>query len=108
MWSLAFHEAYNIPPPLWGFSAHPLLDGNKLLCVVGGKGTTAVAYDKNTDNELWRALSSKEPGYSPPTILEIAGKRQLIIWHPESVNSLNPETGEVYWSEPYNVQNALS
>lgn len=22
------------------------------------------------------------------------------IWHPESVNGLNPRTGEVYWSEP--------
>jgi outer membrane protein assembly factor BamB len=108
IWSLDFNEAYNIPTPLWGFSAHPLVDGNKLICLVGGKGTTAVAFDKNTGKELWRSLSSKEPGYSPPTILEIAGKRQLIIWHPESVNSLNPESGEVYWSEPYNVQNALS
>jgi len=107
IWALDFNDAYNIPTPLWGFSAHPLVDGNKLICLVGGKGSTAVAFDKNTGKELWRALSSKEPGYSPPAIFEIAGRRQLIIWHPEAVNSLNPETGEVYWSEPYNVQNAL-
>ena len=34
-------------------------------------------------------------------IYEIDGKRQLIIWHPESVNSLDPATGKVYWSQPY-------
>jgi outer membrane protein assembly factor BamB len=60
IWSLDFNEAYNIPTPLWGFSAHPLIDGNKLICLVGGKGTTAVAFDKNTGKELWRALSSKD------------------------------------------------
>lgn len=108
IWSLDFNEKFGIPTPLWGFSAHPLVDGNKLICLVGGKGSTVVAFDKNTGKELWRALSAKEPGYCPPTIFDIAGKRQLIVWHPEAVNSLNPETGEVYWSERYNVQNALS
>jgi outer membrane protein assembly factor BamB len=34
-------------------------------------------------------------------ICDAAGKRQLIMWHPESINSLNPESGEVYWSEPF-------
>jgi len=26
-------------------------------------------------------------------IYEFAGKRQLIIWHPEAVSALDPETG---------------
>jgi outer membrane protein assembly factor BamB len=108
LWSVDFNEAFSIPTPLWGFSAHPLVDGNKLICLVGGKGSIVVAFDKNSGKELWRALSSKEPGYCPPTVLDIGGRRQLIIWHPEAVNSLNPETGEVNWTEPYNVQSALS
>jgi len=43
-------------PPLWGHSAHPLIDGNKLICVVGGEGSVAVAFDKNTGKELWRCV----------------------------------------------------
>jgi hypothetical protein len=54
--------------------------------------------DKNTGRELWRALNAKRPGYSSPVIIQGGGVRQLIIWHPESVNSLDPETGKVYWS----------
>jgi outer membrane protein assembly factor BamB len=108
IWSTDFNEAFNVPTPLWGFSAHPLIDGNKLICLAGGKGSTVVAFDKNTGKELWRALTAKEPGYCPPTIYEIGGKRQLILWHPESVNSLNPETGEVYWTVPWDIQSALS
>jgi AraC-like DNA-binding protein len=36
LWSRDFKKDYGIPTPLWGFSAHPLLDGNKLVCLVGG------------------------------------------------------------------------
>ena len=46
-------------------------------------------------------MSAEEPGYSSPVIYEAGGKRQLILWHPEAANSLDPETGEVYWSVPF-------
>lgn len=108
LWSRELKKDYNIETPLWGFSAHPLLDGQKLICLVGGEGSVAVAFDKDTGKELWKALSAKEPGYAPPMIYEVAGKRQLIIWHPQSVNSLDPETGKLYWSQPYTSRNGLS
>lgn len=101
LWSKNFVKDYAADVPQWGFAAHPLLDGNRLICLVGGKGSVAVAFDKDTGNELWRALSAGEPGYAPPMLFEIDGKRQLIIWHPESVNALVPETGEVIWSQPF-------
>ena len=84
--------------PHWGFAAHPLVDGNTLYCLVGGEGSVAVAYDKNTGEEKWRALSSKEQGYCPPTMIKTGNIKQLLIWHPESLNSLNPENGKVNWS----------
>jgi outer membrane protein assembly factor BamB len=73
-----------------------------------GDGTTVVAFDKDTGKEIWRALTAKEPGYSSPMICEAGGKRQLIIFHPEAVNALNPETGEVYWSEPYKARSGMT
>src|SRR5262249_14284239 len=68
----------------------------------------AVAFHKDTGKELWRALSAREPGYCPPMIYEAAGKRQLIVWHPEAVNGLDPETGAVYWSVPFAVRQGIS
>jgi len=100
IWSRDLKADYDIKTPLWGFAGHPLVDGRKLICLVGGQGSVAVAFDKATGKELWRALSAKEPGYAPPMIYEFAGKRQLIIWHPEAVNSLDPETGKVIWIHP--------
>ena len=85
-----FKKDYAAATPLWGFAAHPLIDGNRLICMVGGKGSIAVAFDKNDGKEIWKALTAAEPGYSPPSIIEAGGTRQLIIWHPEAINGLNP------------------
>ena len=108
LWSREFKKDFDARTPTWGFAGHPLLDGNKLICLVGGPGSVAVAFDKDTGRELWRALSAREPGYCPPTLITAGGTRQLIIWHPESVNSLNPETGALYWSHPWTIRSGLS
>ncbi len=108
VWSREFKKEYGMPTPVWGFAGHPLIEGNKLICLAGGQGSTAVAFDKDTGQELWRALTAKEPGYCPPMIYEAGGKRQLIVWHPESINSLDPETGQIYWTEPFNVRSGLT
>ena len=108
LWSRDFKKDFGVGTPLWGFAGHPLIDGNKLFCLVGGRGSVAVAFDKLTGKELWRALSAKEPGYAPPTMIEAAGGKQLIIWHPESINALEPENGKVFWSVPMEVRSGLS
>lgn len=108
LWSHDFKKDYSIPTPLWGFSAHPMLDGNKLICLVGGDGSTVVAFDKASGKELWRALSTKEPGYCPPMIFEAGGKRQLIVWDPEAINSLDPETGKLYWTQPCKIRSGMT
>jgi outer membrane protein assembly factor BamB len=102
-WSKDFVKDYGVKAPLFGFCGHPLVEGKKLICTIGGEGTTAVAFDKDTGKELWRALSSRETGYSPPTLIEAGGKRQLLIWHGEGLNALDPETGEGYWSHRLSV-----
>jgi outer membrane protein assembly factor BamB len=90
-----------VETPIWGYSAHPLLDGDRLYVLVGGKGTAAVALDKNTGKEIWRALSATEIGYAPPVLIDAGGTKQLIIWLTESINSLDPVTGNVYWTQKY-------
>jgi outer membrane protein assembly factor BamB len=100
VWGRELKKDYKTATPVWGFCGHPLVDGQKLICLVGGEGSVAVAFDKDTGKELWRALSAKEPGYCPPSIIEAGGVRQLLIWHSESINSLDPETGKVHWTVP--------
>lgn len=108
IWQRDLKADYGVRSPVWGFAGHPLVDGDKLICLVGGEGSVAVAFDKKTGKEIWRALSAQEPGYCPPTIIEAGGKRQLLIWHPEALNALNPETGATYWREPLAARAGLT
>src|SRR5262245_46474329 len=103
IWSKNFVKDYEARVQAWGFAGHPLMEGDKLICLVGGEGSTAVAFHKDTGKELWRALSAREPGYCGPEVFEAGGKRQLIVWHPEAIDSLDPETGKVYWSEKFEI-----
>ena len=108
LWSKHFKSDYGAKTPIWGHSAHPLVDGDLLYCVVGGEGSVAVAFDKMTGEEKWKAISASEQGYCPPSIIEAAGQRQLLIWDADKINSLNPETGAVYWSVPLKPEYSMS
>ncbi len=98
VWAKDYKRDYQLTIPTWGIASPPLIDGDKLICIVGGDGTTCVAFYKRTGKELWRSLSSTEPGYSAPVIREVAGHRQLIVWDSDAIHGLNPESGKQLWS----------
>jgi outer membrane protein assembly factor BamB len=108
IWSKDLIKEYKLGTTKWGFAAHPLVDGDRLICLVGGEGSVAVAFHKDTGKELWKALSADEPGYCPPMIYDIAGRRELIIWHPESINALDPTTGAVHWTQRYGKKQSIN
>lgn len=104
LWARQFLKDYNLDqPPVWGWSAHPLLDGDRLICPVGGSNSALVAFHKDTGREVWRALTTPEIGYAPPILETVEGRRQLIYWHPDGVVGLDPATGRVWWTHPYPV-----
>ena len=94
----------------WGFASAPIVDGSRLIAMVGGQpDAKVVAFDKMTGKELWRALSSEtELGVAQPIIITAGGVWQLIIWYPGAVASLDPATGKLYWEQPYKVGGSMT
>lgn len=107
LWSKNLPEEYHTKTALWGYANHPLVDGNKLITVAGGEGSYLIALDKNSGKELWRTLSASDQSYSPPSIVQLNGRRQLLIPMPAAVASVDPESGSEIWSEPYDATNGL-
>lgn len=110
IWQKDYVRDYAMPMPVWGIASAPLIDGNRLVAIVGGRPDAKVmAFDKMTGKEIWRALSSdSEQGYCQPVIVEAGGVRQLIIWHPAAVTSLDPATGKVYWQQPFRIHMGMT
>jgi outer membrane protein assembly factor BamB len=109
LWQKSFEQDYQTKLPTWGMAAAPLIDGDQAITLVGGaKGALVVSFDKATGQELWRALDDPQVGYSPPRIFTFGKTRQLIIWHPDAVTSLNPANGKKYWEVPFKVGMGLT
>jgi outer membrane protein assembly factor BamB len=103
IWQKDTVEEYDTNIPVWGTSSAPLVDGDLVICLVGGEPDALVmAFDKRTGEERWRAIESRtEMGYHQPSIIEAGGARQLIVWHPRGLSSLNPQTGALFWEEEF-------
>ena len=108
VWSRYFPRDYQAETALWGCCSHPLIVDDLLFCLVGGSDSVVVAFDKHTGEEVWRALSAKEPGYSAPALIYVDGQPQLAIWHAESINGLDPQTGRLFWSVPLDPAYGMS
>ncbi len=110
LWSTDYLDDFDARLPTWGIVGAPLVDGPRLIALVGGRpDAKVVAFDKLTGKVLWTALSGEtETGYVPPTLVEAGGRRQIIVWHPEAVVALDPETGGVLWEQPFHINLGLS
>ncbi len=104
-WHVDFKKQYGAKPAIWGYAAHPILDGKKIITLAGGEGSHIVAFDKDTGKEIWKAHTDKDIGYAPPLFTEAGGKRQMIVAAPKSVYALDPETGKELWKTPYSADN---
>ena len=109
IWSKNFLKEFRGTLNTWGFSSAPLIDGDNVICIAGGRdGACVVAFDKLKGDVRWKSMDAKDFGYCPPIIIEAGGTRQLIIWTPEEVASLNPKDGDVYWKEEFPLKAGLA
>jgi outer membrane protein assembly factor BamB len=98
IWRRDLATEYQLPPS--SLDASPLVDGNLLIASIGGRPDVGVvALDLLTGREVWRALAEAAT-WSSPVIISAGGTRQLIVWLRQSITSLNPANGAVYWREP--------
>ncbi len=108
LWNHDLMKEYKTQSCLWGHAAHPLIDGQKLICLVGGQGSAVVAFDKDTGKELWRSLTASQIGYCPPVIEKLGNQRVLLIWHADAAAGLDPETGKELWSQKIATYQGMS
>jgi outer membrane protein assembly factor BamB len=109
-WSHDFVEEYDASIPIWGTASAPLVDGDLVIAVAGAEPDgKVIAYDRRTGAERWRAVSSDwEMGYEQLVVVEAGGARQLVVWEPQAVFSLDPASGKVHWSEAWDVGQGMS
>jgi outer membrane protein assembly factor BamB len=94
VWQRALHEDYAVRPGFFGVGTSPLLEGDRLLVNVGGRGAGIVAFHKDTGKEVWKA-TDHEASYASPVAATVDGVRHVLFFTREGIVSLDPAGGAV-------------
>src|SRR5262249_4977618 len=89
-------EAKNL---FFGAACSPLVEGDRVLVNVGGKGASIVAFNKDKGDVAWKSLDDGA-SYSSPIIFGEGKNRQVVFLTAQGVASLNPVNGARYWQFP--------
>lgn len=94
--------------PGWGYSESPLVDGDNLIVVPGGKQGAIAALNKLTGDVVWRSESIVDKAhYCSPIAVESHGVRQIITFTgglgkksdtPARVLGVDAGSGDLLWS----------
>lgn len=118
IWKRDLKLEYEIPDGFFGVGPTPILEGDKLIVLVGGQPDSGVvAFDSTTGKKLWNAVGkstwdkaetgwSNDPvyewsgeemvvSYSSPIAVTIHEKRHVLCLMRQGLVSLDPETGQV-------------
>src|SRR5262245_5037648 len=100
LWHKDLDQLYNIEMPNWGIAAAPLIHDNLVILHIGGEGACVIALNKDTGDEVWRALSDRAQ-YAAPIIVQQGGQPVVMCWTGDSVAGLAASTGKVLWRYPW-------
>jgi outer membrane protein assembly factor BamB len=102
---LSDNQASNLP---WAMAASPLVVDDKVIVLPGGSnGKSVVAYNKLTGAPVWRVLNDTQ-AYVSPMLVELAGRRQVVVVSSSRVVGLAPETGALLWSYPWDTNMGIN
>jgi len=99
-WRVDFVKELKTALPAFGFVCSPLVDGDAVYVQAAA---SVVKLNKKTGEILWRTLKDQGgmngSAFSSPVLAELAGQRQLIVQTREKLAGINPENGDVRWTQ---------
>ncbi|MFO0964390.1 MAG: PQQ-binding-like beta-propeller repeat protein [Gemmataceae bacterium] len=84
----------------FGVSCSPLIDQEKLLMNVGGKGASIVAFDKADGKVIWKSLDDKA-SYASPIIYGAGAERTALFLTHAGLVAVAVKDGAIRWRLPF-------
>ena len=116
-WNRNIIKDYDAPMPMWSFGHSVIVEGENVICPVGGAKTIAVALNKRTGEPVWEAAPVNSPGfvnqergnppgnvavaYTTPYLFEFDGVRIVAVMSEATIEGLDAKTGKKLFSFPW-------
>jgi outer membrane protein assembly factor BamB len=96
IWQIDSVKKFGGSVPHWGYSESPLIDGDRVIVMPGGRGASLVSLDKKTGEVQWKT-GDDHAGYSSAILADVSGSKQVIVLSGQSAFGVQESTGELLW-----------
>ncbi len=101
VWARNVNQEFDAPEGYFGAGSSPIVEGDKLLLNVGGRGGAGiVAFALADGKTIWKA-TDEGASYSSPTAATLGGQRHVVFVTRLNVVSVDPRSGEVRFRFPF-------
>jgi outer membrane protein assembly factor BamB len=100
VWTKNLAQEHSVHVPEWGFASAPLVYDGLAIVNIGGKNDRSlVAHEAKSGKFVWGG-GDESAGYSSPTVMELCGVKQAVVFNHSAVAGHDLRTGKVLWSHP--------
>jgi outer membrane protein assembly factor BamB len=103
LWSHDAVKDHGGEPADYGMTCSPLVVGKRVVVTAGAPKAAVVAYDALSGKEAW-AVGDELTGYSSPALLEVGGKKQVIVYTGSAILGIQPDDGKQLWRHEYETE----
>jgi len=96
VWSQNILQKFRGSVPSWGISESPLVDGDRLIVMPGGRDGSLVALNKADGALVWKS-GTDGAGYSSAVIGQFDGVRQIVAMNESAVVGVRADNGQQLW-----------
>ncbi|WP_372932824.1 outer membrane protein assembly factor BamB family protein [Mariniphaga sediminis] len=99
VWSKDFVTDFGGILPIHGFSEAPVVNGEKVFCMPGGKEHNVVALNRYTGELIWSCKGRGErSAYNPGNLIELPERNIFVTFSAYNLLGIDAETGELLWA----------
>jgi outer membrane protein assembly factor BamB len=96
VWGFNYMDKFGASNPKWAFSESPLVDGDRLIIMPGGKGAGIAALKKATGEVIWQSLDDTA-GYSSVVAFNFGGRRIYTVMTASAAVGVDAKDGALLW-----------
>jgi outer membrane protein assembly factor BamB len=96
LWQVDSVHKFGGHVPQWGYSESPLVDGDRVIVMPGGRGASLVSLDKRTGEVQWKT-GEDHAGYSSAIVADVNGTKEVIALSGQAAFAVQESTGELLW-----------
>jgi outer membrane protein assembly factor BamB len=100
VWQHHLLKEYGAKNLQWGLAASPVIEGDLVLAVPGGKGAGVAAFNKKTGELTWKTGDDKA-AYASPIVLAVGGTKQAIFFNAAGLLGVTLDAGSELWRMPW-------